>query len=229
MDNETLLFLLFLWLFSSFISGLLGLFIANNKGVDGVTGFIFGFLMPGIGLVITALLNPSKTVAPEKPKLRPSRPPLEKQSLSDPEYKLWLVSEYNIQRNDVLGEFLCRGKLFPTIDDALSFAHSVDVDRRTYGILAITAVQSGSAADKVGIKVGDKLISYNGQRCASSDDLKRAVQTSGKGSARIVFLLRNSNVIKRVVQGGILGVAGEEQRLTEAELLLAETEVAREI
>jgi uncharacterized membrane protein YhaH (DUF805 family) len=46
--------------------------------------------------------------------------------LLDDSYKISLVKKYGIERNEALGQFICNDRLFPTIEDALSFADSVE-------------------------------------------------------------------------------------------------------
>lgn len=203
-------------LIQGIIFGFIGIAIARNKGVSDGTGFFFGFFLSLLGLIIVALLTPPKKwVAPDKAK---ERPPRNKQSLSDPDYKLWLVSEYNIQRNDVLGEFLCRGELFPTIDDALAFAHSVDLDRQENGAWALKSVPRGCNADKAGLQVGDILVSCDGIPHTSPEDFKRAILDPNARRSRQVLALRNGELIKREVKV-LLGVVLTEKMLTEAERL----------
>ena len=42
-------------------------------------------------------------------------------------YKIWLVSKYLIAKNDVLGGYVCNNSLFPTTEEALSHAHSLEL------------------------------------------------------------------------------------------------------
>ena len=48
------------------------------------------------------------------------RPP---DDLADDTYRLRLVEQYQIKKNDTLNQFVCAGKLFPTVDAALEHAH----------------------------------------------------------------------------------------------------------
>ena len=55
-------------LFVGVIFGAIGVAIANNKNVDSTAGFLLGFFLGPIGLIIVALLNPPKTsVEPANP------------------------------------------------------------------------------------------------------------------------------------------------------------------
>lgn len=66
------------------------------------------------------------TVASER---TPSSLPFPLQrSLDLDAYQLYLVKKFNIGKNDVLSKFVVNETLFPTIDEALKFAHALDVD-----------------------------------------------------------------------------------------------------
>jgi hypothetical protein len=47
--------------------------------------------------------------------------------LSNDAYKIYLVKKYEIEKNDVLSKFICNDKLFATVDEALEFAHSLEI------------------------------------------------------------------------------------------------------
>lgn len=53
--------------------------------------------------------------------------PLEKMTLDNPQYRLWLVKRYEIERNELLGEVICGEKSFKTAEEALGYAHSVQI------------------------------------------------------------------------------------------------------
>lgn len=44
--------------------------------------------------------------------------------LANDSYKIYLVKKYKIEKNDVLGKFICSERLFDSIDEALTFAGS---------------------------------------------------------------------------------------------------------
>ena len=46
--------------------------------------------------------------------------------LSNDGYKIYLVKKYGIEKNDVLGKFVCSERLFESIDEALVFADSLE-------------------------------------------------------------------------------------------------------
>lgn len=64
--------------------------------------------------------------------LSPSSSKIEEDSfpdknLSNDAYKIYLVKKYEIEKNDVLAKFICNDRLFATVDEALEFAHSLEV------------------------------------------------------------------------------------------------------
>ena len=123
-------------IFTLFIAGLLfggfGAMIANNKGVDGTIGFLLGAFLGPIGCLIVALLSPA--TAQEAHSLEPvaktpisTNDPPKNQRLDNAQYRVWLVSSYAIERNEVLGEVICGERSFKTIDEALRFAHDLEI------------------------------------------------------------------------------------------------------
>ncbi len=59
--------------------------------------------------------DPSKLVVAPSPR-----------SLSNADYKLWLIDRYGIIRSDVLGSFVCSGKEFRTADEAIEYADRLE-------------------------------------------------------------------------------------------------------
>jgi len=41
-------------------------------------------------------------------------------------YKLWLIEEYEISKNEILGKFCCNEKLFDTQEEVLLYAEELD-------------------------------------------------------------------------------------------------------
>jgi hypothetical protein len=48
-------------------------------------------------------------------------------SLQSDEYQLYLVKTYQIEKSSALGKYVVNGELFASIDDALSYAHTLDL------------------------------------------------------------------------------------------------------
>lgn len=106
--------------FVGLICGIVGATIAQHKGGSAAAGFFLGAFLGPIGLIIAALLGPEQQVQAERPKVSASFEG--ERSLANDSYKLWLTSRFNIQRNDVLGSYVCDSRLFPTLDAVLAYA-----------------------------------------------------------------------------------------------------------
>lgn len=112
---------------SGIIFGLIGSFIAKNKGVTQSSGFFFGFFLGPIGLIIVALLNPTSQNFVSSTGYQDGR------DLVADRYRLWLTQRYDIQRNESLNRFVVASDSFETLEDALGHAdylESLEEDRR---------------------------------------------------------------------------------------------------
>ena len=93
--------------FMALLCGCVGVYLGSL--VDkGFAGFWLGFFLGPIGLIIVFLL-------PKEHKMVP---------------KAWLIDSYGIQKNEILSQYLCLGKLFDSVDLALIFAHSAEIKSR---------------------------------------------------------------------------------------------------
>lgn len=107
-------------LISGFVFGLIGSFIAKNKGIVQSTGFLLGFFLGPIGLIIVALLNPAT------PQVHvPAQFDSDRDLLSD-RYKLWLTQKYSITRNDTLGRYVVGQDSFGDLEAALIHANRLE-------------------------------------------------------------------------------------------------------
>jgi hypothetical protein len=125
-------------------------YVAVDKNRDGGIWFFMGFffsLLALLALVALSKLDEPDTPATEKATVKtasdePDTPATEKatvktasdeppceRDLSLDRYKLWLVSWYSIERNDVLDSFVCAEKLFPTIEAALEHADFLELEK----------------------------------------------------------------------------------------------------
>ena len=51
------------------------------------------------------------------------------QDLSSANYQVWLIEQYGINKNEVLGKYVCDDQLFDTVDAALKYAHALNLKR----------------------------------------------------------------------------------------------------
>jgi formylglycine-generating enzyme required for sulfatase activity len=101
-----------------------------------------GVILLGFG----AVRVPETTAAP-RPELRApvtEQPPCARDLALEP-YKLWLVTRYAITRNDVLSCFVCDGRMFATVDDALAHAHTLELQEVAAAEVAKAVAQAAMA------------------------------------------------------------------------------------
>ena len=126
--------IIFLILVQGAIFGSFCAFIATDKNRDSIGWFLLGFcfsFLPLLALVALSRLEdtePSHTSDNPAAKPEPEEPARER-DLSLDSYKIWLVSQYSIERNDALASFVCVDKLFPTIEAALEYADFLDREK----------------------------------------------------------------------------------------------------
>ena len=127
---------------SAVFFGILGSRIAENKRVSTQWGFWLGLLLGPIGLVITALLNSSEytDISGKRTEFSGDR------ELTNDAYKIWLVTEYKIEKNEALGSFVCDGRLFPSIDEAMQHAHAAERAAQSLAIEAEAGAEANRAA-----------------------------------------------------------------------------------
>ena len=75
-------------------------------------------LLVGLTFLVAGIFFPM----PQKSGARYSGP----KDLQHDAYKLYLVTKYNIERNTVLNQLICRNKVFVSLEEALSYAHSLE-------------------------------------------------------------------------------------------------------
>ena len=96
--------------------------VAKNKGRSGIAWFLISFLIsPLLALILVLVLKPPvEEVVIEEVGFDGSR------DLDNDAYKLFLSKKYDIQKNDVFAKFVCQEKMYPTIEEALIYAHSLE-------------------------------------------------------------------------------------------------------
>ena len=75
-------------------------------------------LLVGLTFLVAGIFFPM----PQKSDARLSGP----KDLQSDAYRLYLVNKYNVERNAVLNQLVCRNKVFASLEEALSYAHSLE-------------------------------------------------------------------------------------------------------
>ena len=148
---EILVFLFLMGL----IFGAVGVAIASNKNVDGLAGFLLGAFLGPIGLIIVALLNPSRVVTSSAAN-GDSRKEHDvdfvgERSFTSDAYRLWLADRYKIQRNDVFDRFVTGERTFETLDAVLAYCYDIEAakfERDKLDQERAAAEQERNAAEK---------------------------------------------------------------------------------
>lgn len=96
--------------------------IAKNKGRSGIAWFLLSLLIsPLLALILVLVLKPAvEEVVVGEVGFDGNR------DLNNDAYKLFLSKKYDIQKNDVFGKFVCQEQMYPTIEEALIFAHDLE-------------------------------------------------------------------------------------------------------
>lgn len=147
---EILVFLFLMGL----IFGAVGAAIASNKNVDGLAGFLLGAFLGPIGLIIVALLNPTRAAASSAAN-GDSRKEHDvdfggERSFTSDAYRLWLADRYQLHRN-VFDRFVIDDHTFETLDAALAYCYEMEAAKAESSKLdqeRIVAEQERNAADK---------------------------------------------------------------------------------
>jgi hypothetical protein len=134
------------------IFGAVGVAIANNKNVDELAGFLLGAFLGPIGLIIVALLNPSRA-ATSSAANGDSRKEHDvdfvgERSFTSDAYRLWLADRYKIQRNDVFGRFVIGDRTFETLDAALAYCY----DEEDAKVMRAKLEQERAASEKAALE-----------------------------------------------------------------------------
>ena len=141
----------------------------------------------------------------------------------DPDRAGWIVdrltemqfeamqARYEAQRN---GEALTRS-LLANNPEALLRSEIGDTEFERYlealgrpTVVGVDQVMAASPANRAGLQVGDRIVSYNGQRVFNMVDLRRATFASESGVDVVVDIDRNGTPIQVVMPAGPLGIIG---------------------
>jgi hypothetical protein len=93
----------------------------------------------GLLLIAFGLLYPSRKL-PSVPEYAGAR------DLSQDGYKLYLLNKYRIEKNSVLDQISCHGRLFPNAAEALMFAHGIECPSKRVEPVIPLDVSAASAA-----------------------------------------------------------------------------------
>ena len=73
--------------------------------------------------------------------------------------------------------------------------------------VTVQRVLSGSAAETAGLRPGDVLLGYQGERVFAASDLRRATQAGDAGDTVTLEVLRDGQRIQAYVPRGPLGIS----------------------
>ena len=71
--------------------------------------------------------------------------------LQNDSYIIYLTKKYCIEKSDVLGQYICKDKLFPTLDDVLRFANESEIRVNTMSREEVKAEELDLEAKECGI------------------------------------------------------------------------------
>ena len=129
---------IFFWILFSLAVAIL----ASNRGRSGIAWFLVSILIsPLLGLIFVLVM---KNMADEQAesKLEEEISFAGERNLENDSYKIYLTKKYSIEKNEVLGKFVCDDRLFDTVDDALKQA--MDIDLKGSAVKLSTANSDGS-------------------------------------------------------------------------------------
>ncbi len=94
-------------------------------------------------------------------------------SLNNDSYIIFLTRKYAIEKNDVLGQYICRDKLFPSLDDVLNFADELEIRQKTMSDAEIKAQALSLEAKEYGVTFDGEKYCY---QTYSYDKLEDAIR-----------------------------------------------------
>lgn len=99
--------------------------------------------------------------------------PPEIRTLENAQYRVWLVNEYGIEKNDVLGEVICGERSFSNVDTALQYAHDAELRKmpiETTASKQVGQLNVGSEAAELGITFDGEYYNYKTYRYQALKD-----------------------------------------------------------
>jgi hypothetical protein len=99
--------------------------------------------------------------------------PPEIRTLENAKYRVWLVNEYGIEKNDVLGEVICGERSFSNVDTALQYAHDAELRKmpiETAASKQVAQLNVGSEAAELGITFDGEFYNYKSYRYQTLKD-----------------------------------------------------------
>lgn len=109
---------------SAIIFGLIGSSISKKRGHPKKIGFLFGFFLGPIGIIIFLLLYVHNSQIPADAVFDG------KQELESDRYQLWLTQKYNIVRNETLARYIVKADSFATLNEAFAYADQLEVAQK---------------------------------------------------------------------------------------------------
>jgi hypothetical protein len=116
--------------------------VSEQRGRSFWLGFwLSAFLSPIFGVLILIALPGGSTVGSASgsnnetnaevsaSSIASAEPPNIQKTIDNAQYRLWLTKTYSISKNDVLGEYVCGDKAFPTGEDAIKYAHGLEQEK----------------------------------------------------------------------------------------------------
>jgi len=94
-------------------------------------------------------------------------------SLSNDSYIIFLTKKYAIEKNNVLDQYICRDKLFPSLDDVLHFANDLEIKQSAMSDAEIKAQALSLEAQKYGVTFDGERYRY---QTYSYDKLEDAIR-----------------------------------------------------
>jgi len=173
----------FILIVTSTVFGFIGSSIANNKGIESKTGFLYGFFLGPLGLIIVALLStpPSQAVRGAL-----AQPP-GKVDLENDAYKIWLVKNYQIEKNEALESFICDGRLFTSIDEAIRHAHDMEQSARSLAKAGEARAEANRAA--VARANEAEALARRARRSATREQVLQILRENRARALRVIVII----------------------------------------